>query len=107
MTKVRELHARWMKSPAYAKEYAALEDEYRLASEIIAARTRAKMTQAELATKMQTNQSTIARLESGAVMPSTRTLARIAAATGMTMQVRFVPRTPAKKKAARPQSGKR
>lgn len=29
MTKVRDLHAKWMTSPAYAKEYAALEDEYR------------------------------------------------------------------------------
>lgn len=107
MTKVRDLHARWMKSPAYAKQYEALTDEYRLASEIIAARTQANMTQEQLATKMRTKQTAIARLESGAVMPSTRTLARIAAATGMTMQVRFVPRVPAKKKAVRQLSGKR
>jgi len=39
-------------------------------------RTRAGLTQSELAERMHTTQSTIARLESGPTMPSMRTLAR-------------------------------
>jgi DNA-binding XRE family transcriptional regulator len=43
----------------------ALEEEFALASLLIEARTRAKLTQAELADEMGTSQSTMARLESG------------------------------------------
>ena len=52
------------------------------ARELIAARTRAGLTQAELAKRMQTTQSTVARMESGRTLPSMRTLSRYAEATG-------------------------
>jgi transcriptional regulator with XRE-family HTH domain len=55
---------------------------FELARELIAARTRAGLTQEQLADKMHTTQSTIARLESGRTMPSLRTLSRYAEATG-------------------------
>ena len=86
---VRDLHAKWMKKPSYAKAYAALGPEYELASAIIEARKKAKLTQAELAERMHTTQTAIARLESGRTMPSTRTLKRIAEATKTRVQVRF------------------
>ena len=56
--------------------------EFELASELIAARVRAGLTQSELAERMGTTQSAVARLESGRQLPSMRTLARYAKATG-------------------------
>jgi transcriptional regulator with XRE-family HTH domain len=50
---------------------------------------RAGLTQEQLAEKMQTTQSTIARLESGRSFPSLRTLARYAEATGSRAVVRL------------------
>jgi DNA-binding XRE family transcriptional regulator len=62
--------------------YAALDEEFALARELIAARVRAGLTQAELAQRMGTTQSAIARIESGAQLPSVKTLLRFAKATG-------------------------
>jgi transcriptional regulator with XRE-family HTH domain len=45
---------------------------------LIKARTRAGLSQAELAVRMGTSQSAIARLESGQTLPSTKTLLRYA-----------------------------
>ena len=53
------------------------------------ARQRAGLSQAELAARMGTSQSTIARLESGQALPSTKTLLRYAEATGSKMRVRL------------------
>jgi transcriptional regulator with XRE-family HTH domain len=61
--------------------YADLEEEFGLARELIAARVRAGFTQAQLARRMGTTQSAIARLESGAQLPSVKTLLRFAKAT--------------------------
>ncbi len=61
--------------------YDALADEFDLASELIAARVRAGLTQAEVAARMETTQSVVARLESGAQMPSVNTLLKFAKAT--------------------------
>jgi ribosome-binding protein aMBF1 (putative translation factor) len=57
-------------------------DEFGLARELVAARIRAGLTQAELAERMGTTQSVVARLESGARLPSVKTLLRFAKATG-------------------------
>ena len=86
-----ELHSKWMKEPKYRKAYDDLEDEFRLASVMIAARTRAGLTQEELAARMKTKQAVIARLDSGRVKPSTRTLERIAQATGHRLKISFEP----------------
>jgi len=86
-----ELHAKWMKQPKYRKAYDDLEEEFRLASAMIEARTRAGLTQEELAQRMNTKQAVIARLESGRVKPSTRTLERFAQATGHRVRIVFEP----------------
>lgn len=93
MTLISELKEQWMKDPAFKAEYDALEDEFNLARELIEARTRAGLSQAELAQRMGTTQSAIARLESGKFPPSMRTIARIAAATGTRAVVRLEPRS--------------
>jgi ribosome-binding protein aMBF1 (putative translation factor) len=86
---VEEAIARWRRDPAYMREYDALEEEFALVSEIIKARAAAGLTQAELAKRMNTTQGAIARLESGASLPSTRTLKRLAAATGHKLKIKF------------------
>lgn len=89
MTKVDDLHERWMTEPAYQRAHAATEREFTLARELIAARVRAGLTQEQLAQRMGTTQSAIARLESGQRMPGVRTLERLAEATGTRLVVRF------------------
>lgn len=91
MTKVSDLHEEWMKNPEYRAEYEALEDEYQLARALIEARVRAGLTQEELAERMGTKQPVVARLESGRVSPSAKTLQRFAQATGTTLRIRFEP----------------
>ena len=89
MTDLAKLKARILKNPEARAEYEAQAPEFELARELIAARTRAGLTQAELAQRMNTTQSTIARLESGRTLPSMRALARFAEATGSRAVVRL------------------
>lgn len=96
----KDLHAEWMKDPAYAKAYAELEPEFEIASAVIEARAVAGLTQAALASRMKTTQTAIARLESGNSMPSTRTLKRVAEATGLRMRFGFSVSSKAEKSVA-------
>ena len=91
MTKVRDLHRKWMKDAEYRKEYAAQEEEFDLVRALIDARVRAGLTQKQLAARMKTTQSAIARLEGGRVYPSARTLERFARATGTRLKISFEP----------------
>lgn len=70
-------------------EYDALAPEFEIAAELLKARLRAGLSQAELAARMGTSQSTIARLENGHTLPSTKTLLRYADATGSRFHVRL------------------
>ena len=91
MSKVRDLHRKWMRSRDYRRAYEALGPEFELARAVIQARVRAGLTQEQLAERMDTSQSVIARLESGRVRPSTQTLERLAAATGTRLRISFEP----------------
>jgi transcriptional regulator with XRE-family HTH domain len=82
MTDLADLKQRLLEDPDVRAEYEALEPEFAIARELIAARTRAGLSQAQVAERMGTTQSTVARLESGRNMPSMRTLERYAKATG-------------------------
>jgi transcriptional regulator with XRE-family HTH domain len=91
MTKILDMHKKWLKDAEYAKEYDALEGEFSLAAAVTQARSRAGLSQSELARRMKTTQSTVARLESGRGLPSTRTLDRFAKATGHRLKISFEP----------------
>ena len=91
MTKANELHRKWMQSKGYRKAYDELAPEFALARAVIDARVTAGLTQGELAKRMDTTQSVIARLESGRTRPSTQTLTRLAAATGTRLRIVFEP----------------
>lgn len=64
------------------KAYEELAPEYAVARAVIKARTNCGLTQAQLADRMNTSQSYIARLENGTVLPTMKTFLRVAAATG-------------------------
>ena len=83
-----KLKARLLANPRVRAEY-ALAPEFEIAAELLRARLRAGLSQAELAARMGTSQSTIARLESGQTLPSTKTLLRYAEATGSKFHVRL------------------
>jgi ribosome-binding protein aMBF1 (putative translation factor) len=91
MMKFSTLHKKMMKDPEYCKEYDALEEEFALIAAVAKARLRSGLTQAQLAKRMKTTQSTVARLESGRGQPSTRTLQRFAKATGHRLKISFEP----------------
>jgi ribosome-binding protein aMBF1 (putative translation factor) len=91
MTKVNDLHKKWRKNAAYRKAYDELAPEFVLARAVIDARVTAGLTQEELAQRMDTTQSVIARLESGRTRPSTQTLERLATATGTRLKISFEP----------------
>ena len=86
-----ETRKKWFKDPAFLKEYEALEPEFRMAQELIKARSQAGLSQKDVAKRMGTSQSTVARLESGH-KPSFKSLERYAEAVGMNVEVRLVPR---------------
>jgi len=88
---VEESLQQWKQDPAYVAEYASLEEEFALASSLIKARSEADMTQEQVAQAMGTTQAVVARLESGKVLPSTRTLKRFAKATHSRLRITFEP----------------
>ena len=85
----RRLHAEWSNGREYREPYEELQPEFEVARALIAARSRAGLTQAQLAARMNTSQSVVSRLESGQGHPSTKTLERIARATGTRLRIAF------------------
>jgi ribosome-binding protein aMBF1 (putative translation factor) len=81
-----KLKARLLANPKVKVEYDALAPEFEISAELVKARLRAGLSQAELAARMGTSQSAIARLESGQTLP---TLLRYAEATGSRFHVRL------------------
>lgn len=87
MTRISELKKRWMRDPKFRKEYEKADEEFAVIEALIRARTKAQLSQAELARRIGTTQSAIARLEGGGVSPSLSTLRRYAKATGTRLHV--------------------
>lgn len=88
---VQEAAERWKKNPEFVAAYDALEAEFALATALVKARADADMTQEQVAAAMGTTQAVVARLESGRVLPSTRTLERFANATRTKLRITFEP----------------
>ena len=65
MTKLKDLKARLMEDAEFREEYVRVDEEYALIEALVRARTAAKLTQAELAQRLGTTQSAVARLEGG------------------------------------------
>jgi ribosome-binding protein aMBF1 (putative translation factor) len=81
MTSLANLKRRWMRDPEFRREYEALEPAYQLARALIEARSRAGLTQAQVAERMGTTQSVVSRMESGHHLPSMSRILAYAKAT--------------------------
>ena len=92
MTTLKELRERWMKDPDFRAEYDALDEEFALAAALIDARAQAHLTQEQVATRMETTQAYVAKMEGLKVNPSVATLRRFAEATGTRLKITFEPR---------------
>lgn len=90
-----EMLAKWFKDPNFKAEYEALEEEYRLVSEMLHARKRAGLTQADVAELMGTKAPAVARLEAsnvaGKSSPSVYTLRKYAHAVGCRLEIHLCP----------------
>ena len=88
----KELKKRALECADVKKEYEQLDEEFRLFDEFLRARASAGITQAEVAERIGTTQSAIARLESGKGKhsPSLATLQKYAHALGCRLEVRLV-----------------
>jgi len=82
MKTLRTLKAELLSDADTRASYDAQADEFNMVRELIAARSRAGLTQGDVAQRMGTTQSVIARLESGGRMPTMRTVQRYAQAVG-------------------------
>jgi len=82
-----ELKDELLRDPEVRREYERLGPEFELIRSLVAARARAGLTQAEVAERMGTTQSVVARLESGRSTPTWKTLKRYAQATGSRLRV--------------------
>jgi transcriptional regulator with XRE-family HTH domain len=91
MTKISDLHRRWRKDADCKAAYDALGEEFDFARALIEARAAAGLSQSQLAKKMKTSQSYIARVEGAKVRPSTDALERFAQATRTRLRVIFEP----------------
>lgn len=88
----KELHKEWMKDSVYSLEYNKLEPEFALASAMIGARIKKKMSQEELAKRVGTGQAVISRLEGMNAKPSISLIQRVADALGLKFELKFTPR---------------
>ena len=78
---IQDKHIEMMQDSKYRKEFESQEEEFTIARELIKARLRAGLTQQQLAERMGTKQSVIARMEAGRPLPSLRSLQKYAQAT--------------------------
>lgn len=86
--RMSDLKNELLKDEEFRSEYVRLEDEFALAAQLIEARKRAHLTQEEVAKRMGTTQSVVARLESGHPLPSLRSLQRYAQAVDGKVEIR-------------------
>jgi HTH-type transcriptional regulator/antitoxin HipB len=78
-------------STEFRDAYERISPETEIAFAIAEARHRAKLTQEQLAGRLDTSQAAVARWENGTSMPTTKTLKRIAEATNSRLQVELLP----------------
>lgn len=100
MKTLKPLKAELLADEKTREAYDALADEFEMARQLIEARTRAHMTQSDVAERMGTTQSVVARLESGKRPPSLRTVQRYAEAVGGRLVLRIELDRPRKPRAA-------
>jgi len=91
-TTLKQFKARAFARPGVKKAYDELVEEFAFLDEVLNARAEAGLTQAEVAARVGTTQSAIARLESAEPKhsPSIATLQKYAKALGYKVEIRLV-----------------
>ncbi len=87
MKSYKEIKTKLLKDAVVRKAYKELGPEFELAKTIIEMRIKKGLTQAVLAKKIGTQQSAVARLESGNYNPSVAFLGRVASALDARLEV--------------------
>ncbi len=82
-----------LKDPNFRREYEKVQTEFAPIRAILDARMKKGMTQAQIAKKMGTTQSAIARVESGNINPTIGFMQKLADALGLRLSIRFLPQT--------------
>jgi DNA-binding XRE family transcriptional regulator len=91
-----------MKRKGFRQAYEELAEEYALVRELLAARTRAGLTQEAVAALMGTTKSAVSRLETaGKHAPSMTTLKKYAQAVGCHLEIKLLPDTRPTKRSTR------
>jgi ribosome-binding protein aMBF1 (putative translation factor) len=90
MSNLNQLKSIWQKDPKVKKAYEKVSPEFEVARALINARYNAGLTQEEVAMRMGTTQSVVARLEAGQTLPSIKSLYRYAEATGTKPEIQLV-----------------
>ena len=92
----KDLVRKMLQAPAVKPEYDAQAEEFALLDELLKARRRAGLTQAQVAARMGTKTPAVARLEAGGGSrrhsPSVATLRKYARAVGCRLEIRLRPR---------------
>ena len=85
----------WQEDSEFRRAYDELAEEFELFDELLKARTRAGLTQAEVAERMGTKTPAVARLEAGGGRqkhsPSLATLHKYAEAVGCRLAIKLIP----------------
>ncbi len=89
MSRWQDLEKELLANPAVKKEYDRLAPRYAIISQLISARLKRGMTQKQIAEKMGTKQSAIARLESGNSNPSISFLEKVANVMGYKLTIKI------------------
>lgn len=87
--KLADVKEQLLNDTEFKKAYESLEVEFNFAAKMIEARLQAKLSQEQVAARMGTTQSVVARIESGQPLPSLRTIMRYAAAVGRKLEISF------------------
>jgi len=91
MTSLADLRGRLLQDPEVKTEYDRLGPIYELVGAMTEARHEAGLSQSEVAARMGTTQSAVARLEAARHLPSLDLLTRYAAACGRKVEVKLIP----------------
>lgn len=88
---MNDIREKLLRDPEVKKAYEDMKPEFDVATALIEARTRAHLTQAEVAKRMGTSQSAVARLESGHYLPSLKSLQKYACAVNRKIPIEIYP----------------
>jgi len=84
---ISELKSELLKNKKFVVAYVAQAPEFQIAKQLIDARVKRNLTQAELAKKIDTGQAVVSRLEGLNAKPSISLLERLAKALGVQFQL--------------------